>query len=102
MNRFNLNQEIFEQLLNFQRCIVKKPYDTNITITAKYDFFDYFNNLLDGKEATLIKKDVEAEICARPFENWEMYAKKVVWYGRKDSSCTYIRQAQLKLSKNNG
>lgn len=101
LKRFNLDEEIFEELLGFQKDIVKKPYDTHVTISARYDFINYFNNLLDGKEAVLAEKDINAEIQLRPFDSWEMYAKKVVWYGRKDSSCTYIRQAQLKRSKNN-
>lgn len=101
LKRFNFDEETLSELLNFQRSIVKRPDDINVTIVSQYDFFTYFNNLLDGKEARLIKKEVKADICVRPFESWEMYAKKVVWYGRKDSSCTYIRQVQSKRSKNN-
>ena len=102
LKRFNIDGTVFDELLKFQRSIIKKPYDTHITITSKYDFLDYFNKLLDGKTAALVKNDVTAELCLRPFGSWEMYAKVVVWYGRKDSSCTYIRQAQLKRSNNNG
>ncbi len=98
---FNLNEEIFVQLLEFQRKIIKRPDDSDISISTEYDFVEYFNNLLDGKAAVLIKRNIEEKIFVQPFDNWEMYAKKVVWYGRKDSNCTYIRQAQLKGRKNN-
>ncbi|MBR5827416.1 MAG: radical SAM protein [Clostridia bacterium] len=101
LRRFGISEEIFGELLSFQRNIVKKPDDENIKIVSGYDFIEYFNSILDGKEALLTKKNVDVQFSVRPFESWEMYAKKVVWYGRKDSSCTYIRQAQLKGRKNN-
>ena len=101
LKRFEIDEEIFTELLVFQRNIIKLPHHSQFTIHAGYDFFEYFNNLLDGKRSTLVKKDIMVNINARPFENWEMYAKKVVWYGRKDSNCTYIRQTQPKRSLNN-
>ena len=101
LKRFEIDEEIFTELLVFQRNIIKLPHHSQFTIHAGYDFFEYFNNLLDGKRSTLVKKNIMVNINARPFENWEMYAKKVVWYGRKDSNCTYIRQTQPKRSLNN-
>ena len=101
LKSFKIDEEIFAELLEFQKNIIKLPHHSEFTIHAGYDFFEYFNNLLDGKRSTLVKKDILVDINARPFENWEMYAKKVVWYGRKDSNCTYIRQTQPKRSLNN-
>lgn len=102
LKQFNISDDMFEQVLDFQKNIVKKPYDTFVTIRSEYDFLTYFNAILDGKEAELVKTDTLSQFSVRPFESWEMYAKKVVWYGRKDSSCTYIRHAQSERSKNNG
>jgi putative methyltransferase len=101
LKQLNIDEILFKQLLDFQKNIIKKPFDTEVTVKSEYDFLTYFNSLLDGKQAELKKKEIFSHFRVRPFENWEMYAKKVVWYGRKDSSCTYIKTAQSERSKNN-
>ena len=101
LKHFNIDEKIFKHLFDFQKNIIKKPYDTDIIIEGEYDFLTYFNAILDGKQAELEEKKIFSCFRVRPFENWEMYAKKVVWYGRKDSSCTYIKLAQSERSKSN-
>ena len=89
---FGIEKEIFEDLLNFQRNIMKKPFDSEVTIEANHNFGEYFNNLLNSKPATLKAEKLCKTVTAKPFTNWEHYAKVVVWYGRKNSNCTYIKQ----------
>lgn len=87
------DEKIFESLLSFQKKMIKRPFDTEIFIDCSYNFPSYFNALLDCKKAVLTYERNEIKISARPFDNWEMYSKVIVWYGRKDSNCTYIRQS---------
>ncbi len=83
---------VLQQLLVFQKKMMKNPFDTEICFCCEYNFPAYFNALLDGKEGKLTKERKDIHIIARPFENWETYSKVIAWYGRKDSNCTYIRQ----------
>ncbi len=87
------DKDIAESLLCFQKKMMKTPFGEDFSMKEKYSFPEYFNLLLDGKAAELKKSDRIFEIKTRRFPSWEMYAKAVVWYGRKDSSCTYIRQS---------
>ncbi len=98
LKKYNIIDKIFNELIKFQHSMMKMPHNQKLEISSEYDFFEYFNNLLNGKASRLNKKNVSAEICVKPFKNWEEYAKVVVWYGRKDNSCTYIKQAQAKRS----
>ena len=89
--KFDIPQEIFENLLIFQKNIMKKPFAEDFSFEVKYNLAEYFNNLLDGKEAALIKKNQKVSVKTRNFDSWELFAKIVAWYGRKDSNSTYIK-----------
>lgn len=98
LSGFGINEEIYSQLLEFQKNIIKKPFAERVYINASYDFVDYFIKLLDGKEAELKKSDLCLEIEAKPFATLAQFARIVAWYGRKDSYSTFIKQAYLKRS----
>ncbi len=98
LSAFGTDSEIHTQLLEFQKSIIKKPFDEKVYINASYDFVDYFMKLLDLKEAELKKDDLSLEIEVKPFDSWESFAKIVAWYGRKDSFSTYIKQAHSERS----
>lgn len=94
LNRFGIEDDIFTALLSFQKNIMKRPFDCEVEITSEYDFADYFNAVIYGENPVLKKHKITAAFSVKPFIDWEMYAKVIVWYGRKDNSCTYIKQAQ--------
>lgn len=91
LSRFKIEKNIFNDLYAFQKKIIKKPFDSEITITANHNFDSYFNNILNGKPAKLNACAFEKIVRKKPFLNWEHYAKVVAWYGRKDGNCTYIK-----------
>lgn len=88
LSAFRTEKTVFDDLLVFQKTIIKKPFDSEITVTANHNFDSYFNNILDAK---LTACRFEKTVRTKPFANWEQYAKVVAWYGRKDDNCTYIK-----------
>ena len=84
--------DFFEHLFDFQKRMLKQPFSDRFTLNTEYDFSSYFNNLLNGKSATLVKKSCCLNIESKPFSSWKEFARIVAWYGRKDSNCTYIKQ----------
>ena len=91
LSTFKIEKSVFDDLLAFQKTIIKKPFDSEITVTANHNFDSYFNSLLNGKPAKLTACILEKTVRVKPFANWEHYAKVVAWYGRKDGNCTYIK-----------
>ena len=94
--KFGIEEKLFRELLTFQSNMPKRPFAKEISFDTSYDFLSYFLSALDGKKAELEKADCTVTIEASPFTSWEEFAKKVAWYGRKDSNSTYIKQAHLK------
>ena len=98
LDRFGMGKEIYSELLEFQKAIIKKPFDEKVNLAFSYDFADYFMNLIDGKPSTLKKENLNIQLETKPFDSWAKFARIVAWYGRKDSFSTYIKQAYLKRS----
>ncbi len=98
---FDIDEDIFDNLLRFQRNMPKRPFIEGLTFYTSYNFVDYFRNALDGKKTLLSKAETRVSISIKhPFKSWEEFSKKVAWYGRKDSNSTYIKQAKSEWRNN--
>ncbi len=92
---FSIEEDIFSELMNFQKNIMKKPFDIKTGFKTKYNFLEYFTDVLNGKRQKLKESEELIKVDSRSFENWEDFAKAIAWYGRKNGASTYIREAQL-------
>ena len=90
---------LFEELLRFQRAMIKRPFYAGGTVVSEYDFESYFINTLKNKRVPLVKKTHEMKIDARYFDDWVEYAKIVAWFGRKDNRCIYLAESAERNEK---
>lgn len=91
--KFSIPESIFAELLNFQKKMMKTPFCEDFAFECSYNFLEYFNSILNGTHTNLINETHKILIKAKRFVNWEMFAKIVAWYGRKDGNTTYIKSA---------
>lgn len=82
--------EVFADLLAFQRAMVKRPFFSGAGMTLRYNFEPYFLNALKNKKIPLRKGRYLLEIRGEKYDDWPTYAKQVVWYGRKNSRNIYL------------
>lgn len=80
---FGIEEEIFNDLLNYQRSIMRKPDDAEKTVELSYDIHSYLKGVyvndiqgLEKKKHTLVMRDSDVK------DNWPDFGKFVVWYGR--------------------
>ena len=83
---------LFDELLRFQRAMIKRPSYGGGTVVSEYDFESYFINTLKNKRVPLVRKKHEMKIDARYFDDWVEYAKIVAWFGRKDNRSIYLEE----------
>lgn len=78
------DEKLFEDIISYQKSIVKNPYSKGAVLTLGYDFYDYFSNIYNNNYKPLEKKNhiIKIDSGDTPSDLPE-YAKKVVWYGRK-------------------
>ncbi len=94
LKRFKIEDDIFDDLLSFQKMMMKRPFEDKVEFEIKHNFPQYFNALLNSKRAKLSECDSAIKIQTKNFDSWEYFAKTVAWYGRKDGNTTYIKEAQ--------
>ena len=80
---FGIDGDVFEDLLNYQKSILRTPLSSENEVTLGHDIHTflsdvYVNNIhpLEPKKHTLIMCDSD------PATDWVTFGKKVVWYGR--------------------
>ncbi len=85
--------EFFEELLDFQKHALKKPFVNAVDFECSYNFAGYFSALLCGKAAKLKNEKHRCTVPDPPFyASWEEYSRHVVWYGRKDSRNVWVEE----------
>lgn len=92
LKRFDTDEILFQEIMEFQRKMIKKPFESRVCFETQFEFPVYFSNLLDGKATSLVKAETNIDIRVPLFEDWETYAKEVAWYGRKNEKNTYIKE----------
>ncbi|MBQ8027867.1 MAG: radical SAM protein [Clostridia bacterium] len=83
LKSYDIAEDVFSDLLSYQKNIMRKPYDEEKTVSLKYDIHNYLKNVyvndvqpLKEKEHTLVMRD------SNVMKNWEDFGKFVIWYGR--------------------
>lgn len=98
--KYNIDSDIYEDLMNYQKNIIKQLDKEKISIPLEYDFFHYFNHIYAGKHTSLKKVENTLTICDdKPIYDWVEYAREVVWYGRREEATLYTG-SQYKISVN--
>ena len=97
LRQYPIQEDIFSELLEYQRAIVRKPGDRKEVHRFHYDFHCYFNQILDGKNAVLKKKTLLLHICPlKYYDDIGEYARETVWFGRRRGATVYKDSELLK------
>jgi len=90
LKQFNIDSPLFEELLSYQKNMLKLPGRTNFEFEYGYDFYQYFSKIYAGHKPDLFKRKNVIRITDRNVPgNWEQYAVEVVWYGRRGGKCLH-------------
>lgn len=83
LKSYDISNYIFEDLLLYQKSIIRRPNDEKHLINLNYDIHNYLKNIyvnnyvpLLKKEHTLLLKDSDV------MDSWKDFGKFVIWYGR--------------------
>jgi len=90
LDRYQIEQDLYANLLYYQQSIIKQPNGNSISIDPEYDFYNYFENIYRG-EYTPLKKNKNSMIIfdEKPVDNWDDYARESVWFGRREEATLY-------------
>lgn len=76
--------DVLDDLMVYQKSIIKNPYSKGCSLQQRFDFYNYFLHIYENDYIKLENKKnlIHIDSSDTP-ENLEKYAEKVIWYGRK-------------------
>ena len=92
--------EITDELIKYQKGIIKKMNMTRLDIALDYDFESYFDAILNNSYKPLEKRKNTVTVTEEnPVATIDEYAREYVWYGRRDDAPVYsAKRNNLKVT----
>lgn len=97
LRSFNIDDDVFAELLEFQKNMMKTPFRQKEIFKTEYNFVPYFSDILADKKTELKKEKTTVSVKCEKFETWEEFAKVVAWYGRKNGKNTYLKESHFEV-----
>lgn len=95
ISSLGIEEDVYEQLLHYQKSILRLPNVKELTVDTQYDFYNYFENIYDDCYKPLEKKKTRLSIeLEKQIDTWADYAREIIWFGKRRSAtlCTNSRE----------
>lgn len=77
-----IEEEIIDELIEFQKVMLKLPFRNNYSVEFKRDWISFYNNALSGNSKPLEEKRIRVSVNNKTHTtNWKDYALEAVWFG---------------------
>ena len=102
LQRFAVPEPLFEELLQYQKAMVRKPFEHEKTYHFQYDFYAFFDEVIKTNKGSLKKQSTRFTLTpGKTFESMEQFAKETVWFGRRRGASVYgadeIHNTEIKM-----
>lgn len=86
LKTYNIDTQIYADLLTYQKSIIKRPQITERKISLTYDFNIYFKHIyLNEKRDLALKPNTTFTKDPNSWNTWIDYARENVWWGRNEN-----------------
>ena len=78
------DENLVDDLMQYQKAVVKSPYCIEQTVTLQHDWFRYFSAVYENRSVPFEKK--ETRVILRPGvipKELPQFARDVIWFGRR-------------------
>jgi len=83
LKQYSIPEDIFEDLLAYQKAIMRRPNDSDQTVLLQYDVHQFLSDVYINQAHPLQKKTHRLLMRATPVQQtWRDFGKIVVWFGR--------------------
>lgn len=82
MRYLGVEDDMIEELIRFQKTMLKLPFKNHFASEFNYDWDGYFNNILSGTYKPLENRKIRIRVDNEKHQtNWKDYALEAVWFG---------------------
>lgn len=79
------NEDLFKDLLNYQKNIIRAFGSDVKELEFEYDWLDYFSDIISMEKLFPEKRKITLSFEPSYENDWFEYAKKIVWFGKRDN-----------------
>lgn len=91
LKSFNIDNDLFDELCDYQHLLVRMPDINEVEIKSTYNFYPYFKAIAEGKYIPLRRVDNTLFIKThQAIDSWEEYAREIIWFGKRYSATLLI------------
>ena len=96
LEKFEIEKELFEELFNYQKTLVRLPDVSEVQINSKYNFYKYFEAANENAGPVLLKKNCSLNIKAhKEISSWAEYAREIIWFGKRYSATLLVNPREI-------
>lgn len=97
INCFDIEEDFLKQLFQYQKMMIRKPFDKECNATFDYDFHNYFTTVIKGEKGLLCKRKCNLKIIpSEIYNDISRFAKETVWFGRRRGATVYLNNIEVK------
>ncbi len=90
LKKYGIEEEIFNELMRYQKLVLRKPFEAEYDAEFDYDLLSYFRDIIGGKYSPLDKTGVVLTVKPKAYYSvLSEYAKETVWFGRRRGATVY-------------
>lgn len=82
LRSFGIADDVFDDLLAYQRAAVRTPFSVSETLELSYDLHPYFTAIYEGRRIPFERRPNRLTLTdTEPHRNWKDFGRQVVWFG---------------------
>ncbi len=83
LKKFGIPEDVYSDLMSYQKAIIRRPGDKQHKISLKYDLHNYFEKIYVNEYHPLEKKEHKLLLTdSTVYDTWPDFGRFVVWYGK--------------------
>lgn len=88
--RYPIEEELRNELLSYQKLLIRKPFEEKITSDFSFDFYSFFSDIIRSQPSELKAKKISLTIePSAKYDSVSRFAKETVWFGRRRGATVY-------------
>lgn len=98
LRKFSIEEELFNDLFNYQKSLVRMPCTTDITVKSLHNFYKYFEGVEENHPISLEKKPNTLHIdFHKDIPDWKTYAREIIWFGKRYNATIAVNPRDISI-----
>ncbi len=94
--KFDIEQDVFTELFNYQKSLIRLPDVSEVTVHSRYNFYKYFEAVCENLPADLVRVNCTLHIKSpKEISNWSDYAREIIWFGKRYSATLLVNPREI-------